>query len=160
MKTTLVCLLLSACTTDSQSIQNVRPHDPDGCWAYSRGMPSPNAAWLEGPRTSCLTAPALDLAAPTLYSQCDPVVTSPSRCSLQSGDQFCSNGRWTLLCRRNAECPAGFLCTYSDGTGDVPTWVIPQFGTCEQSCASNLDCVRCDHECHPDLHVCLPKAAP
>lgn len=91
---------------------------------------------------------------PEMYDSCQGKVWLPLACELPFGQQICAGGRWTAICADDKDCSIG-RCYWVDGVGTKPISTL--FGTCERTCATDLDCVRCDLECDPKLGICREK---
>ena len=122
--------------------------------ADSTPLPSHDSHEVE-----CLSQDSVELASapPRFYDSCDAEPWIPDLCSpLPFGNRVCENGRWTVLCAQDADCPSGARCSWGLGVGTKPGDI--QYGTCELTCGSidgEYECVRCDMECDTENGICV-----
>ena len=140
----------------SDTVDGAEGAVPLGCeLVFDTG--SPVVAWTDAVDV-CLEpdGPELNPDAPLrIYDSCQSQGWTPGACEpLPFGSQICENGRWTVLCAGDSDCPPETKCSWGVGVGSKPASV--QFGTCEKTCAGagGGECRRCDLTCNVALGVC------
>ncbi len=88
-----------------------------------------------------------------IYDDCDDVSWSPSACEIPYGAPFCHAGVWTVVCRRDADCPTQMRCISDDAVGDVDV-AASGYGWCALRCTSDASCGRADQYCDRGDGVC------
>jgi hypothetical protein len=91
-----------------------------------------------------------------LGGDCDDVSWSPSACDIPYGASFCHAGVWTVVCRRDADCPSAMRCESDDAVGDIDV-AASGYGWCARSCTHDADCGRGDQYCDRDDGVCRAR---
>jgi hypothetical protein len=95
-------------------------------------------------------------AARRIYDDCDDASWSPSACEIPYGAQFCHASVWTVVCRRDADCPSSMRCISDDGVGDIDV-AASGYGWCALRCANDASCGRSDLYCDRDDGLCRAR---
>lgn len=141
---------VATCVAFSMACQDSADQDPE-----QRACIGLNVSTLASLPTSAASTCATSIAGDHLYSDCVEDVL-PAGCLIKGGTHHCLAGSLTAVCYNDSDCPGGSRCLSGAGVGTVPPSI--EWGYCAQTCASDLDCGRCDMFCQATLSVCRRRS--